>query len=644
MREWIGVPDTLRHPGRPRRRVTQVAVLSEPKSQHQPPITPLRRLRLYRSLARILERRVKQKLAAAALGSIVIASLDSFAIALVLPLVDLATNSGENSTPLRITRDLLGTSNPDTLKLILSIALVALFVLKDLGSIWFTWWSNTFVNTERVYLSARILEHYLTAPFSEMSRRSAADLMRTMDAAVLQVFTYTIGGLLNFASGAFAVITVAITLLVLSPLPTLALVTYFALAAWLYLRLVRRKATAAGERLNEASRQGWRTAFAALGAMKEVNLRGSHKYFVDGFRDAQLEGAYAGRTAQVLGLLPKYFLEICFITAVGLVIGVSSASPRGSSGALAQVALFVAAGFRTLPALTTLVSSVSMIRIGADPLEVIAGEVEQVREPPTGAADPTEITVEELARLSAWRQISIEAVSFAYPGASARALDAIDMQLPRGTSLALVGPSGAGKTTLVDVILGLHSPQEGRIAVDGVDVASCRSWWRGIVSYVPQDVYVLDATLAENVAFDVPRNAIDRDRLTAALKGAQLDAVVRELPQGVNTWLGERGVRLSGGQRQRVGIARALYRKPELLVLDEATSALDNETEHRVAATMRALTGEVTLVVVAHRLSTVRTADQVAFVNSGRIEALGSFEAVQAMNHDFARLVELGAL
>jgi ABC-type multidrug transport system fused ATPase/permease subunit len=599
---------------------------------------------LFRSLAHILGRPAKRKLAAAAVGSIVIATLDSFAVALVLPLVDVATNSGRNSAPVRITRDVLGTSNPDKLKLILSVALVALFVLKDLGSIWFTWWQSTFINTERVLLSARILEHYLTAPFSEMSRRSAADLMRTMDAAVLQVFTYTIAGLVNFASGAFAVITVIITLLVLSPLPTLAIVAYFTVAAALYLKLVRRKATVAGERLNEASKQGWRTAFAALGAMKEVNLRGSHRYFVDGFRDAQLEGAYAGRTAQVLSLLPKYTLEICFIAAVGLVIGLSSHSPGGSAGALAEVALFVAAGFRTLPAVTTLLSSVSMIRIGADALELVDDEVLRVGLQTTPIAQTAEIVTDQRAAVSDWLQITIDDVSFIYPGASSRVLDGVTLQLPRGTSLALVGPSGAGKTTLVDLILGLHRPQSGRVAVDGIDISCCRDWWRGIVGYVPQDVYVLDATLAENVAFDVPRTAIDGERLAAALSGAQLDSVVGELPDGVNTWLGERGVRLSGGQRQRVGIARALYRRPQLLVLDEATSALDNETEHRVAATMRALTGELTLVVVAHRLSTVRTADQVAFVNVGRIEALGSFEAVSATNEDFARLVKLGAL
>jgi ABC-type multidrug transport system fused ATPase/permease subunit len=207
-----------------------------------------------------------------------------------------------------------------------------------------------------------------------------------------------------------------------------------------------------------------------------------------------------------------------------------------------------------------------------------------------------------------------------------------------------VGPSGAGKTTLVDIILGLHAPQEGRIAIDGFDVTSRPPWWRALLGYVPQDVYILDATLAENVAFDVPRHAIDPARLATALQRAQLDEVVGRLPDGVDTWLGERGVRLSGGQRQRVGIARALYRQPQLLVLDEATSALDNETEHQIAATMRALRDEVTMVIVAHRLSTVRTADQVAFLSGGMVEDIGTFDDLQNTNADFAHLVALGTL
>jgi ABC-type multidrug transport system fused ATPase/permease subunit len=210
--------------------------------------------------------------------------------------------------------------------------------------------------------------------------------------------------------------------------------------------------------------------------------------------------------------------------------------------------------------------------------------------------------------------------------------------------MALVGGSGAGKTTLVDVVLGLHDPREGEVTVDGTPIVGRKARWQLNLGYVPQDVYILDATLAENIAFDQEREDIDEGLLWEAVQKAQLEDVVRGLSAGLDTPVGEKGTRLSGGQRQRVGIARALYRRPALLVLDEATSALDNETESRISGTIRALRGEVTVVIVAHRLSTVRLSDQIVFLKNGRVQATGSFDDVRAANAEFAHLVELGSL
>ena len=235
-------------------------------------------------------------------------------------------------------------------------------------------------------------------------------------------------------------------------------------------------------------------------------------------------------------------------------------------------------------------------------------------------------------------------VSFRYPGATEDALSSVSVTLAHGSSIAFVGGSGAGKTTLVDVILGLHDPYEGRVTVDGVDIAGRKRRWQTNVGYVPQDVYLLDATLAENIAFDQDSSTIDNAALVRAIAQAQLDDMVARLPSGVDTQVGERGSRLSGGQRQRIGIARALYRRPELLVLDEATSALDNETEHRINETIRELHGAITLVVVAHRLSTVRHADQIAFMNQGRVECVGTFDEVREQSPEFERLVRLGSM
>ncbi|MDU3567687.1 MAG: ATP-binding cassette domain-containing protein, partial [Cutibacterium avidum] len=247
------------------------------------------------------------------------------------------------------------------------------------------------------------------------------------------------------------------------------------------------------------------------------------------------------------------------------------------------------------------------------------------------------------AALTLHEDITVDHLSFRYEDGPL-VLDDITLTIPVGQSVALAGSSGAGKSTLVDLILGLRSPSDGAILSDGTDIATALAAWRKNIAVVPQDVFLLDASLAENIAFDQPRNEIDEAKLARVIKQAQLDDFINELPDGVDTSIGERGSRLSGGQRQRVGIARALSREPELLIMDEATSALDNETEHRITQTIESLHGHMTMIIVAHRLSTVRNVDKVVFFSHGKIDASGTFEQVQAESEEFAHLVALGDL
>jgi ABC-type multidrug transport system fused ATPase/permease subunit len=210
--------------------------------------------------------------------------------------------------------------------------------------------------------------------------------------------------------------------------------------------------------------------------------------------------------------------------------------------------------------------------------------------------------------------------------------------------VALVGASGAGKSTIVDLVLGLHRPTGGRITVDGVDIAESIPTWQRTLGLVPQDVYLIDESLRSNVAFGEVADDIDEARIIEAVTRAQLDDLIASLPDGLDTFVGERGIRLSGGQRQRIGIARALYSRPQVLILDEATSALDNETERLITETIEALRGDMTIIVVAHRLSTVRNCDLVVFLSQGRVEVEGTFDEVRAGSAEFANLVALGTL
>ncbi|WP_170219221.1 ABC transporter ATP-binding protein [Nocardioides litoris] len=576
----------------------------------------------------------------AAVGSVVIALLDGIAVALVLPLVALTTGDGSTSEAVRVVAALTGQPSEGQLAVILTAAVVALFIIKDLGSLAFLWWSTGFVQSERVRASARIMTHMLEAPYADIARRSSAEMLRTADAAVLQVFSYTVNGLVQSFAAASSVALLLTALAVLAPVPTLVLVAYFTMASLLFSRLARPRAAAAGAQLAAASMEGYRTAFTAMGAAKELQLRGTQRDFVGRYEEAQLRGASAGRTATFITGLPRYLLEILFVIAIG-VVALLGAREDSQGGPIGLLALFVAAGFRMLPSVSALLSNVTNIRVGIEPLALVHAELRNAVPPPESASHLGGLTptARELTE-----GIAVQSVHFRYPGSERDVLIDVSLTIPHGSSLALVGGSGAGKTTLADVIIGLHHPTQGRVLADGRDVADDLAGWRAGIGYVAQDVFLLDGSLAANVAFQADPDEIDLDRVRRSVRLAQLDDVVAQLPDGLAAQVGERGLLLSGGQKQRIGIARALYRDCTLLVLDEATSALDNETEDRINETIRALHGTVSVLVIAHRLSTVRHADQIAYMAHGRIDGLGTFQDLQESHRGFARLVELGSL
>src|SRR5829696_5783931 len=268
----------------------------------------------------IFDRRTKQKLALACVGQVVVAVLDMLAVALVLPLVNLATGAPLTSGAVGYVYNLLGQPDRGTLTVALTVAVVVLFVLKDLGSLAFTWWMTGFNFRERVKVSSRLLEHFLVSPFTTVSRRSSAELLRTMNDSVSQVVTFTVGGLIGTVSSGIAILAIVAALVFVAPLPTVEIVLYFGAAALLYNRLVKPRAARAGHRMNEATVGAWRTAFAALGGIKELHIRGTQEHFVHNYRTASLEATDAGRIANFLGGLPKYILEILFILAVGLIM------------------------------------------------------------------------------------------------------------------------------------------------------------------------------------------------------------------------------------------------------------------------------------------------------------------------------------
>lgn len=594
---------------------------------------------MFAALRRALElfdASTRRKLLLAIVGSTLIALAEVGAVALVLPLMALILGQDDNSIVSRL-RDLLGDPSNDQLAAVLGGAVLLSFILKALLSLGVRWWTLGLINAQSAQSAGNLLRYYLHAPMSVHVHRGTADLLRMINDAQGAVFGSVVAGWMSIATETITMIAMVTVLFLVAPLPTLVVVGFFGLFGWLTQRAIRDRALRNGERLMVSSYLSARAALHALGGVKEIKLRNEQDLFVDDFMKHRIAIGETGRSTSFLADLPKYTMEILFVLGVA-VMTVAAFASKAPEGALALLAVFVVAGFRVLPSSVRLISSLNVVRSGLGALDLVFADLVAAKDYVPRSVAPT------TTRLPFERDVRFEQVSFRYPDADRDVLHQIDLTIPAGTSLALVGTSGAGKSTLVDLLLGLQVPTAGEILADGIDIHEQLREWQANIAMVPQDVYLLDNSLRENIHFALDNDPAQDEELMVAVGQAQLGDLIAELPEGLDTSVGDRGTRLSGGQRQRVGIARALFRRPQLLVLDEATSALDNDTERRITSTIESLHGNVTVVVVAHRLSTVRRCDQIAFLEGGRVASVGAFDEVRRSNATFARLVELGSL
>ena len=327
--------------------------------------------------------------------------------------------------------------------------------------------------------------------------------------------------------------------------------------------------------------------------------------------------------------LPRYVVEAVIISFLIIFAFLFVTFNEGNTQNLTSIfGIFAIASIRLLPATGNTIGCISVIRYNIHSLDSLYSELKEAEKNEAENSDLSlpHLEKHQLAKLNFQQQISLENLVYKYPNAETNALNNINLTIAKGDSIGLIGKSGSGKTTLVDVLMGLLSPQSGDISVDGVSVLDKIRAWQNLIGYVPQSIFLIDDTLERNIAFGVPDNQIDRQRVEKAIAAAQLTEVVERLPMGLNTAVGERGVLLSGGQRQRVGIARALYHEKEILVFDEATAALDNETENLITDATKALSGSKTIIIIAHRLSTIEHCDLIYQLANGHILKSGNYQ------------------
>lgn len=567
----------------------------------------------------------RKRLRLLALYGVLIAGLDSIALILIYALVSLlnkAPVTGIAGTAIRMLH--VGSSDRYRAALILLAITSALFVARSLLSVLGLWLTTGAANAAQLGLISRLLIGHARAPQLVRLEQNSSETLRTVMGSVDQVVTGVVSSTVLLVSNVAVAVAVAVGLLLSSPVVAVAATVYFAVIGVLWVRVVRGGLARRGRRIQELSGERYRLVIQGLAAAKELQLRGRALFYAEG-AVARTRGINAAnRVANVANGSLRYMLETSLVIGAVLVVGVAGAT-SGRDAVLPAVGLVLAGAFRLLPALNQILFLTNSVQFSAGAIDFVERELETFGD----FARPTDVdavTQPPPHRLE--REIRLDAVSFRYPSRDEPALKGVSFHIGPEESFGIVGPTGSGKSTLLDILLGILEPDSGTVSIDRVPLGERRQAWQRSIGYVPQDVYLVDDTLRANVGLGWYGDEIDDARVREAIRLAELDDVVARLPNGLDTPVGERGVRLSGGQRQRVGLARALYTLPSVLVLDEATSNLDQVTERQIVDTLTALRGGVTMIVVTHRVATVRNCDRVLYLEGGKVRALGTFDEV----------------
>jgi ABC-type bacteriocin/lantibiotic exporter with double-glycine peptidase domain len=500
------------------------------------------------------------------------------------------------------------------------------------------WFTYKFSHSNQYRLSMRLFDAYLQKPYVYYLRRNSADIGKNI-LTETQTFTQVLLSSLQAVGFSVSALFIIVFLLWLNPLVAGAAVGIIGGGYGLVYMGLRARLRQLGRARLRANTGRFKAANETFGAIKEIKVTGSQTAFLNRYGTEAKRFAEAVASHQIIRNLPRYLVEIVGLGSVLLMVLLLVAFGYETTAIAPLVGVYVVAGYRLFPCFLHVYQGVSGLRADGPVVYALYTDLSGARadyDNPLESLKPSE-------KLPFTKAIELKDITFTYPGAEYPALKGLRLKIPCGSSVAFVGETGAGKTTLADIIIGLLRPEKGSIVVDGVTLTDDNlARWRANLGYVPQHIYLLDDTVARNIAFGVPGALVSPVALERAARIANIhDFVVNELPYGYNTVVGERGIRLSGGQRQRIGIARALYHDPKLLVLDEATSALDNLTEDAVQKAIDQAAQAKTLIIIAHRLTTVRNCDLVYVLKKGGLAAVGTYDSLLAGNVQFQSLAQV---
>jgi ATP-binding cassette, subfamily B, bacterial PglK len=575
---------------------------------------------------------------------ITISLLDAVGIGLIGPFIGLAVKPEtiQNNAWLSDLYGYLGLNSINQFIALLGVVVIIVFYVKSFLYYNIQSYVFKFCYTQQVWLRLRMLRTYLSLPYTFYLKTNSAHVIQNIGAESAN-FTYSIAvPLLNSIANAFVLV---VLLLLMAKTDLIATVSILGLlvVAIVPFHYFRHKVARWGKEGLEANTETIRVINHAIGGLKVTKLIGCEGFFEDQLIAQANKYAKAASLFHSFQQLPRIVIETLLITFVVGFVSLSLILTERSDSLVAVLSIFAIASVRVIPSASQLISCMGVLRNAKPTLDRIYMDLKELEQPESvrylkmsrnvnsattlknGSAsfNPSQIRTQSFTD-----KIVVDKINYCYPQASTNSLTDTCLTIRKGESIAFIGKSGAGKTTLVDVFLGLLIPQSGDIQVDGLSIYNDLRSWQNSIGYIPQSVFLMDDTIERNIAFGMPDSQIDRQKLDNAIKLAQLSELVAQLPEGIHTCVGENGVRLSGGQRQRIGIARALYHDREILVLDEATSALDNETESLISEALRQLGSTKTTIVIAHRLTTIKHCDRVYEMSNGQIVRCGSYQEI----------------
>jgi ABC-type multidrug transport system fused ATPase/permease subunit len=542
-------------------------------------------------------------------------ALETFSIGMMIPVLSVIASDDQKISLPFLTID---PSLDKSQLILLAVGLMfAVYVFKNVFLAGSTWIQRGFLTRVTSRVAARMLETYIRQPYAFHLRKNSSTLIRnTQDASILvaggvePMLTILTEGLI-----AFALFTV---LVVVEPVGTLCVIGLLLFATFIFQRFFDQKLQRWGTLRQIQKGSIIQTIQQGLGAVKDVQVLGREEWFVNEHRERQTLDANLLRRINTVQAIPRLWLEVMAMAGLAGLVAIMLATGKDIDKIIPTVGLFAVTSFKVLPSINKMVSSKQTLKVSRSTIETIHHDLDL----PIAVNSPNHNVDFQ------FENVVVDHLDFKYEQSENLVLSNINVRILSGEAVGFVGQSGSGKSTLIDIVLGLLEPQNGSVLINGQTIESVKRSWQQQIGYIPQTIFLMDDSLRRNVAIGIADAEIDEVAISEALKSAQLEEFIGSLPEGLDTVVGERGVRLSGGQRQRIGIARALYHRPSVLVLDEATSSLDTETEHGVMQAVQALQGDKTVIIVAHRLSTVEYCDRLYRLDAGRIVDEGTFGEV----------------